>query len=327
MRERVMGRLGWSVGDVGYGMWGIAGGSGGFVDADLATAPDCLDLAVELGCTFFDTAASYGRGVSELLLGRTLRAHPGAGLRTATKVPPADREWPPRPGTALADVFPPEHVRDWLRRSLLNIGADRVDLLQFHVWEDRWAADRSWQRVVRELKDEGLIGGFGLSVNRWEPTNCLAALDTGLVDAVQVIYNVFDQAPEDELFGRCQADGIAVIARVPYDEGSLTGTLRPDSRWPDGDFRSTYFGPENLPETVARVEALRAVLPDGMTLPELALRFVLSSPAVSAVIPGMRSPAHVRANLAASDAGPLPADLLDELRTHRWDRTPTAWSG
>jgi aryl-alcohol dehydrogenase-like predicted oxidoreductase len=327
VRERVMGRLGWSVGEVGYGMWGIAGGSGGFVDADLEAAPGCLDLAVELGCTFFDTAASYGRGVSELLLGRTLRAHPGTRLYTATKVPPLDREWPPRPGTALAEVFPPDHVRDWTRRSLLNLGADRIDLLQFHVWEDRWAAEESWQRVVEELKAEGLIGGFGLSVNRWEPTNCLAALDTGLVDAVQVIYNVFDQAPEDELFGRCQADGIAVIARVPYDEGSLTGSLTTDSSWPDGDFRNTYFGPENLPETVDRVEALRAVVPAGMTLAELALRFVLHHPAVSVVIPGMRSPGHVRANLAAGEADPLPADLIDELRKHRWDRTPAAWSG
>jgi Aldo/keto reductase family/FAD dependent oxidoreductase len=174
------------------------------------------------------------------------------------------------------------------------------------------------------LKEDGLIGGFGLSVNRWEPTNCLAALDTGLVDAVQVIYNVFDQAPEDELFPRCQADGIAVIVRVPYDEGSLTGTLTRDSRWPEGDFRNTYFGPENLGPTVDRVEALQKVVPAGMTLPELALRFVLHHPAVSVVIPGMRTPAHVRANLAVSDAPPLDPDLVEELRAHRWDRTPTA---
>jgi len=331
VRERVMGRLGWRVGEVGYGMWGIAGGSGGFVDADLASAPDCLDLTVRLGCTFFDTADSYGRGVSELLLGRTLRAAarstPDRRLWTATKVPPKNREWPPRPGDELADVFPPDHVRAWTLRSLDNLGVDRIDLLQFHVWEDRWAADPSWQRVVGQLKEDGVIGGFGLSVNRWEPANCLAALATGLVDAVQVIYNVFDQAPEDELFGRCQADGIAVVVRVPYDEGSLAGTLTRDSRWPEGDFRNTYFGPENLGPTVDRVEALEKVVPDGMTLPELALRFVLAHPAVSVVIPGMRTAVHVRANLAAGDAPPLDPGLLDELRGHRWDRTPTAWSG
>jgi aryl-alcohol dehydrogenase-like predicted oxidoreductase len=331
VRERVMGRLGWRVGEVGYGMWGIAGGSGGFVDADLAAAPDCLELAADLGCTFYDTAASYGRGVSELLLGRllrtTARSAPDRRLWTATKVPPRNQQWPPRPGDTLEDVFPPEHVLDWTRRSLDSLGVDRIDLLQFHVWEDRWAADPSWQRVVEQLKTDGTIGGFGLSVNRWEPANCLAALDTGLVDAVQVIYNVFDQAPEDELFPRCQADGIAVVARVPYDEGSLTGTLRRDSRWPDGDFRTTYFGPENLGPTVERVEALEKVVPAGMTLPELALRFVLHHPAVSVVIPGMRTPEHVRANLAAGDAPPLDPGLVDELRAHRWDRTPTAWSG
>jgi aryl-alcohol dehydrogenase-like predicted oxidoreductase len=331
VRERVMGRLGWRVGEVGYGMWGIAGGSGGFVDADLASAPDCLDLAVGLGCTFFDTAASYGRGVSELLLGRTVRAAarstPDGRLWTATKVPPRNRAWPPRPGDELADVFPPAHVHEWTRRSLDNIGVDRIDLLQFHVWEDRWAADPSWQRTVEQLKADGLIGGFGLSVNRWEPANCLAAIDTGLVDAVQVIYNVFDQAPEDRLFPRCQDAGIAVVVRVPYDEGSLTGTLRRDSRWPAGDFRNTYFGPENLGPTLDRVEALQKVVPDGMSLPELALRFVLHHPAVSVVIPGMRTPEHVRANLAAGDAPPLDPGLVDELRAHRWDRTPATWSG
>lgn len=330
MRQRTMGRLGWSVGEVGYGMWGIAGGSGGFVDADLAAAPGCLDEAVARGCTFFDSAASYGRGVSELMLGRVLRtaARTGAGrLYAATKVPPRNGEWPPGPGDTLADVFPPDHVREWTRRSLDNLGVDRIDLLQFHVWEDRWATDPTWPRVVEDLKADGLIGGFGLSVNRWEPANCLAALDTGLVDAVQVIYNVFDQAPEDELLPRCRADGIAVIARVPYDEGSLAGQLTRDSTWPAGDFRHTYFGPENLGPTVDRVEALRALLPAGTTLPELALRFVLHHPAVSVVIPGMRSLAHVRSNLAVADAPPLGDGLVEELRKHRWDRTPTDWSG
>ena len=334
MQQRVMGRLGRSVGDVGYGMWGIAGGSGGFVDADLAAAPGCLDEAVALGCTFFDTAASYGRGVSELMLGRVLRTAARTGARAgaqplfaATKVPPRNREWPPRPGDALADVFPPEHVRDWTRRSLDNLGVDRIDLLQFHVWEDRWAADPSWQRTVTELKEEGLIGGFGLSVNRWEPANCLAALDTGLVDAVQVIYNVFDQAPEDELLPRCQADGIAGHRPGAVRRGQPGRRPEEGQHLADGDFRTTYFGPANLGPTVERVEALRAVLPAGMTLPELALRFVLHHPAVTVVIPGMRSLGHVRSNLAASDAPPLDAGLVEELRGHRWDRTPTAWSG
>ncbi|MFW6724837.1 aldo/keto reductase [Streptomyces sp. MAR4 CNY-716] len=326
MRNRTMGRLGWQVSEIGYGMWGIGGGPGGFTGWDYDVAPDCLDLAVELGCTFFDTAWVYGRGVSEQLLAALLKRHPERRLYTATKVPPRNREWPPGKDDTLDDVFPPDHVREYVHRSLENLGTDSIDLLQFHVWEDSWAGDERWQRVVADLKAEGVIEGFGISVNRWEPENCMRALDTGLVDVVQVIYNIFDQAPEDELFERAQRDGIGIIARVPFDEGGLTGTLTRQTAFPEDDWRAVYFGPDNLGPTVDRAEALKRALPEGMTLPELALRFILHHPAVSTVIPGMRKPAHVRANVAVSDAPPLDAELLAELRRHRWDRRPTAWS-
>ncbi|MFD4639029.1 aldo/keto reductase [Lentzea sp. NPDC058436] len=326
VRRRTLGRLGWEVGEIGYGMWGIGGGPGGFTGWDYDTAPTALDLAVELGCDFFDTAWVYGRGKSEELLGELRRRQPDRTLRLATKIPPLNREWPPRPQDTLEDVFPEQHVLDYTRRSLDNLGVEKIDLLQFHVWEDRWAAEPGWQRVVTRLKEEGLVDGFGISVNRWEPANCFAALDTGLVDAIQVIYNVFDQAPEDELFPRAAEEDIAIIARVPFDEGSLTGTLNADTVFPDEDWRAVYFGPENLLPTVGRVNALREVLPDGMSLPEMALRFILHHSAVSVVIPGMRRPEHVRANLAVSGLGPLPAELVDVLRAHRWDRSPTSWS-
>lgn len=326
MRYRTMGRLGWQVSEIGYGMWGIGGGPGGFTGWDYDVAPGCLDLAVELGCTFFDTAWAYGRGVSEQLLGRLLRDHPDRGLKIATKVPPKNREWPPRPSDTLDDVFPADHVREYVHLSLENLGVDRIDLLQFHVWEDRWTPDEQWQRVVAELKAEGLIEAFGLSVNRWEPANCLRAIDTGLVDVVQVIYNIFDQAPEDELFERALRDGVGIIARVPFDEGGLTGRLTADTAFPEGDWRATYFGPENLAPTVDRAERLAKTVPDDMTMPELALRFILHHPAVSTVIPGMRRPEHVRANLAVSDGTPLDPRLLQELRAHRWDREPAWWS-
>ena len=205
------------------------------------------------------------------------------------------------------------------------VGTSAIDLLQFHVWEDSWAADLTWEHVVGMLRERGIIRGFGLSINRWEPTNALHALDTGLVDAVQVIYNIFDQAPEDDLFPYTMEHDIAVIARVPFDEGSLTGNLSADSRWPEGDWRNSYFVPENLVPTVERVEALRADLPPTESLPDVALRFILSHPGVSTVIPGMRRPAHVRQNLAASGR-PLPTGVLETLRRHRWDRKPTWWS-
>ncbi|GAA1609408.1 aldo/keto reductase [Actinoplanes couchii] len=326
MQQRTMGRLGWNVGEIGYGMWGIGGGPGGFTGWDYGIAPDALDLAVDLGATFFDTAWVYGRGVSEQMLGELRRRRPDAGLRLATKIPPLNREWPPRPQDTLEDVFPTEHIVEYTKRSLDNLGVDRIDLLKLHVWEDRWAGEPGWQRAVTRLKEEGLIGGFGISVNRWEPANCFQALDTGLVDAVQVIYNVFDQSPEDELFPRALEKNIAIVARVPFDEGALTGTMSLDSTFPAEDWRAIYFGPENLPPTIARVEALRELVPAGMTMPELVLRFILHHPAVSTVIPGMRRPEHVRANLAVSDGVPLAPELVDALRAHRWDRKPTHWS-
>ena len=202
----------------------------------------------------------------------------------------------------------------------------RIDLLQFHVWEDAWAHDERWQRAVEDLKRQGLVRAIGVSVNRWEPTNVVETLRTGLIDAVQVIYNIFDQSPQDELFPVCRELNVAVIARVPFDEGTLTGRLTKETCWPDGDWRNTYFVPENLEQSVDRAEALRPLVPPEMTMPELALRWILADPTVSTIIPGMRKPHHVQANLYASDGQSLDPALLKQLRAHRWDRTPTAWS-
>ena len=322
MRYRTFGRLGWQVSEVGYGMWGLAAWTGS--DDDLSRA--ALDEAVRLGCNFFDTAWAYGNGVSEQFLGELVRAHRETRLYTATKVPPKNLTWPSRREFTLDQVFPPDHIRRYVEWSLENLGLDAVDLLQFHVWEDAWARDERWQRVVEDLVRQRLIGGVGVSINRWEPENALETLRTGLVDAVQVIYNIFDQAPEDELFPVCRELGVAVIARVPFDEGSLTGHLTRESRFPAGDFRSIYFGPENLGPTMDHVDALVPLVPDDSSLPEMALRFALTSDDVATVIPGMRRPEHVRANVRASGRGPLEPGLMAALRAHRWDRQPTAWS-
>jgi aryl-alcohol dehydrogenase-like predicted oxidoreductase len=281
---------------------------------------------VDGGCTFFDTAWGYGAGHSEGLLGELVRANPDRRLYTATKIPPKNRKWPSRRGFTLDETFPPDHIREYTEKSLANLGLPRVDLMQFHVWEDAWARDERWQRAVDDLKRDGLIGGIGISINRWEPWNALETLRTGQIDAVQVIYNIFDQAPEDELFPLCQELQIGVIARVPFDEGSLTGTLTRETRWPEGDWRNSYFVPENLAASVERADALKPLVPAGMTMPELALRFILSHPAVSTTIPGMRRPRHVQANLAVSDGASLPDELIRQLRAHRWDREPTEWS-
>ena len=322
MRYREFGRLGWQVSEVGYGMWGLAGWTG----SDDAASLDALHRSIELGCDFFDTAWGYGAGRSEAILGQVVRAHPGQQLYVATKIPPKNMTWPSQRGFSLDDCFPPDHIREYAEKSLENLGLPRIDLLQFHVWEDAWALDDRWQRAVADLKAEGIVGGVGISVNRWEPTNAIEAARTGLIDAIQVIYNIFDQSPQDELLPFCQENQIAVIARVPFDEGTLTGTLTKATTWPEGDWRGTYFVPENLKASVDHAEALRPLIPAGMTLPELALRWILADPRIATVIPGMRQRRHVEANIATSDDRPLSSDLLEKLATHRWDRTPTAWS-
>ena len=316
MRFRTFGRLGWSVSEIGYGMWGMGGWSG----AEDSRSLSALDRSVERGCNFFDTAFAYGEGHSERLLAATLTRHPDRRLYVATKVPPKNRVWPGKAGTSIGEVFPYDYVVEMTRRSRENLGVERIDLQQLHVWSDAWVEDDGWKRAVEDLKRQGLIEGFGISVNRWEAENVLKALDTGLVDAVQVVYNIFDQAPEDRLLPACQRLGVAVIARVPFDEGSLTGTLTADMRWPEGDWRNLYFTRDHLRATLERVEALVPLVPPKSSLPDLALRFILHHAAVSTVIPGMRTIAHVEANLASSDAPPLPADLLAALRGHRWER-------
>ena len=317
MQYRTFGRTGWQVAEVGYGMWGMAGWTGSEDEESYAS----LDRAIALGCNFFDTAWAYGDGHSERLLGATLKRHPGKQLYIATKIPPKNRKWPATPSYTLDDVFPADYIREYTEKSLANIGVAALDLQQLHVWTDDWAGDQRWQRALRSLKDEKLVKALGISVNRWQPANVLRALDTGLIDAVQVVYNVFDQSPEDELFPYCIEHDIAIIARVPFDEGSLTGTLTADSTWPQGDFRNLYFHRENLQATLPRVERLRPVVPAGMSMPQLALRHILEHPAVSTVIPGMRKMQHVEANIAVSDGQRLPPALVAELKSHRWNRT------
>ena len=317
MHYRTLGRVGWAVSEIGYGMWGMAGWTG----SDDEESLKALDRAIALGCNFFDTAWAYGDGHSERLLGEALRRHPGKRLYIATKVPPRNRKWPARPEYSLDDVFPPDYIREYTEKSLENIGVETLDLQQLHVWSDTWADDDRWQKALSSLKEQKLVRAVGISVNRFQPYNVLRALDTGLVDAVQVVYNTFDQNPEDQLFPACQARNIAVIARVPFDEGSLTGTMTEETTWPEGDFRHLYFHPENRRDTLERVERLRPIVPEGMTMPEMVLRHILHHPAVTTVIPGMRKLRHVDQNIAVSGAPPLPDSLVAELKRHRWQRT------
>jgi aryl-alcohol dehydrogenase-like predicted oxidoreductase len=322
MKYRRFGRSGWKVSEIGYGMWGM----GGWTGSDDEESQRSLQLACDLGCNFFDTAWAYGHGHSENLLGQLARSNMDKDIKVATKIPPKNWKWPSRREFTLKDCYPPEHIEAYVHQSLGNLGLEKIDLIQFHTWEDGWLGDDTWVQKLDALKDQGKIELVGISINRWEPWNGVKAVRSGLIDAVQVIYNIFDQNPEDELFPTCAEMDVAVIARVPFDEGTLTGNLTLGSTWPEGDWRNSYFVPENLEASVEHAEALKELIPDGMSMAEMALRFILNEESVSTIIPGMRKRVHVEANIGVSESGPLDQDLHQALRKHRWDREPTAWS-
>ena len=322
MQYRKFGRTGWQVSDIGYGMWGMGGWSGSDDEESLKS----LQKSVDLGCNFFDTAYVYGEGRSENLLGKLIKNNPDRKLYTATKIPPKNMKYPTLPEYSLAECYPPEHIEEFLHKSLKNADLESFDLLQLHTWNDDWTNENGWSDMLDSLKKQGLIAACGISINRWEPWNGVKAVKSGKIDAVQVIYNIFDQNPEDELFPACKEMDVAVIARVPFDEGTLTGNITKETTFPEGDWRKGYFTAENLIPSVERADELKKIVPENSTLAEMALRFILSNQTVSTIIPGMRKINHVESNIAASDEGKLDDDLLKKLKEHSWIRKPAPWS-
>ncbi|OKJ42610.1 aldo/keto reductase [Streptomyces sp. CB01580] len=317
MRCRALGRSGLSVSEIGYGAWGI--GESAWVGATESESVRALHRAVELGVNFVDTARGYGE--SERIVGRVVRERSGDEVLVATKVPPKNQMWPAPEGVDPAETFPGEHIRESLETSLRVSGLDHFDVLQFHVWSDDWVGRGDWLETITTLKQEGKIRLFGVSVNDHRPDSALALVRSGAVDSVQVIYNVFDQAPADELLPACAEHGVGVIVRVPLDEGGLTGRITAGTTFPEGDWRGRYFRDDRPAQVERRVAAIAAdlgVATDGIA--ECALRFVLSSPEVSTVIPGMRSVRNVERNTAVSDGRSLTAAQLAVLSRHRWQR-------
>ncbi len=318
MRSRDLGSTGFTVSEVGYGAWGIGGGlwKGSQDDASRLA----LRRAVDLGVTFIDTALAYNDGHSERLVGE-VRRETGQPIVVATKIPPKNGRWPAADGTPLREAFPASYIRACTEKSLKNLGVDSIDVQQFHVWSDAWASDHEWQDEVRKLKEEGKVRQWGISINDHQPSNVLKTLETGLISTVQVIYNIFDQSPEERLFPACASQGIGVIVRVPFDEGGLLGTITPETKFEPSDFRANYFRGARKKQVQERNDRLRLLLGDeAQTLPELALRFILSHPAVSTVIPGMRTSRNVEANCSVSDGRPLSKELLGKLSEHGWQR-------
>jgi aryl-alcohol dehydrogenase-like predicted oxidoreductase len=317
MRYRKLGRTGIEVSEIGYGAWGIGGKQwlGGGDQESLAA----LGLAIDLGVNLIDTALAYGDGHSEQLVGQLLRAT-DRKIYVATKVPPKNRVWPASASTPIADVFPYDYILACAEESLRNLQVDTIDLLQLHVWNDAWVDRDEWKRALEDLKRSGKVQWVGISATEHDPDSALAAMKTGLIDAVQVIYNIFDQTPETSMFPLAIERNIGILARVPLDEGALSGHFSESTTFPAGDFREWYFRGDRKKDVVEHVDALRRDLADNASIPDTALRFCLSHPAVSTVIPGMRTCKHVESNTALSDAGPLPADTLATLKRHAWDR-------
>jgi aryl-alcohol dehydrogenase-like predicted oxidoreductase len=316
MNYRRLGRTGLEVSEIGYGAWGIGGS--GWIGADDDESLRALDRAIDLGLTFIDTALGYGGGHSEELVGETVRKR-SETVHIATKIPPKNREWPARADAHADETFPADHIRDCTERSLRNLGLERIDVQQFHVWHDNWMEQGDWFEAIEALKQEGKIGAFGVSINDHRPETALQLVRSGRADTVQVIYNVFDQSPEDELFAATQEHDVGVIVRVPFDEGGLTGRITPETEFPDGDFRAHYFRGDRKQQVADRVTAIvddLGIEPDRIA--EIALRYVLSHPAVSTVIPGMRTVRNVERNMATD--GGLSAAQVERLHAHRWDR-------
>lgn len=318
MVYRTLGRTGFSVSDIGYGAWGIGGKQ--WLGAEDQESLRALHRAIELGLNFIDTALAYGDGHSERLVGQVVR-QTGHKIFVATKVPPKNRLWPARPGIGIEEVFPYLYIMESAEESLRNLGIESIDLLQLHVWNPEWIHRDEWRRAFRDLKRAGKVHAVGVSINDHDPDSALELVSTGLTDTVQVIYNIWDQTPEASLFPLCQKENVGVLARVPLDEGSLTGHVDESTTFPKGDFREWYFRGDRKKQVAEHVAALTQDLGAGVDLPSTALRFCISHPAVSSVIPGMRGVRHVESNLSLSDQGPLPADVLATLKRHVWKRS------
>ncbi len=317
MKYRRLGRTNFGVSEIGHGTWGMGGNM--WLDGTDREAVESLYRAFDLGVNFVDTALAYGRGHSEELIASVLKDR-RERIYVATKIPPLNNRWPAPKGVPLREAFTYDHIVKSTETSLKNLNVDCLDIQQFHVWSDEWVKETEWRDAVEKLKEEGKVRFWGISINDHQPENGIEAAKTGLIDAFQVIYNIFDQSPEDELFEFCRKNDVGVIARVPFDEGSLTATISLETTFPDGDFRSKYFTEDRIREVVKRVDKLKGLLNgEARSIPELALKYTLHHPAVSTVIPGMRRVHHVESNCAVSNGERLSDSLLSELKKFRWD--------
>ena len=329
MNYRTLGKTGLKISEVGYGTWQLANDPNCWVGADLKESLKNLHKFSELGGNFIDTAWVYGysdenpeRHPSEELIGKFLKESGKKDkMVIATKVAPKNWKWPAWKGIPISEVFPDDHIIKCVDDSLRSLGVDTIDLVQFHVWQDDFVDEDSWKETITKIIKSGKVKHWGISINDYQPTNCLKAVDTGLISTIQFIFNLFHQKPAEKLLPYAKEKNIGLIARVPLDEGGLSGQFTENTQFDEGDFRSQYFTKDRLKELAIRTEKLKSLLGDeAKTIPELDLRYILSFDEVSSVIPGMRKGNHVEANVSVSDGRQLSAKLMEQLKNHTWER-------
>jgi aryl-alcohol dehydrogenase-like predicted oxidoreductase len=317
MKYRPFGRTGVRVSEIGHGTWAMGNMWGARDDAQALSA---LAHGIEKEINFIDTAWIYGDGHSERLVAQT-RKRFDKKIFVATKCPPKNRAWPAKDGVHVQEVFPADYLIQMTESSLENLDVDYLDLQQLHVWNDSWLEQGDWLNAIEKLKAQGKIRYFGISLNDHQPNSGLRLVASGLVDSIQVIYNLFDQTPREKLFPLCREKNVAVIVRVPLDEGGLSGKLDPTTRFAKGDWRAHYFKGRRLQETCEHAEKFNFLIRREIkTLAQAALKFCLMDPAVSTVIPGMRSDKHVEENVAVSDFGDFSEEELRQVYRLAWPR-------
>jgi len=326
MNYRTLGKTGLKISEIGIGTWQLADNSD-WGQTDEKESYRALEHYVNLGGNFIDTAWIYGYSNknnshgSHELIGKFLnKSGKRDKLIIASKVPPKNMHWPAKPGILISEVFPDGWIEKCVDDTLRGLGTDTIDLMQFHVWQDDFAQNDDWKNSIQKIIKSGKVRFWGISVNDYQPENCLKTLDTGLISSVQFIFNIFHQKPQELLLPYTQKHNIGLIARVPLDEGGLTGKFTTDTRFSDGDFRQHFFQPSRLPELVKRTDSLKKLIPDEESLSQFALRYILSHEAVSTTIPGMRKVSYVDLNTSVSDGLKLSPDLLLELNNHSWER-------
>ncbi|MBN1834713.1 MAG: aldo/keto reductase [Spirochaetales bacterium] len=319
MKHRPFGKTGLEVSEIGFGAWAIGGSWGSQRDEDSIKA---LHRALDLGVNFIDTAAGYGDGRSERIVGKVLRERGEQGrVVVTTKTPPASGPWPPSPYCRWQDRYSEEYLRANVEERLRNLGTETLDVLLLHTWTRAWNRDPQPLEILSKLKKEGKLRFFGVSTPEHDQNALVQLMRDGRLDAVEVIYNIFEQEPAAEFLPEAAEKGVGVIARMPFDESALTGKLTESTRFEEGDFRNNYFMGDRLSRTVREVRKVAADLEgSGYTLPQAAIRFVLAHRAVSLTIPGMRNLQQVEANVGVSELPDMPEDLQRRLRAHNWRR-------